>query len=216
LSNNEVRPHDASSRIADALRRGVLVDDRIFDEVYPHVVRRASHVHWTPVEAAVRAARLLVEKPGARLLDVGSGVGKFCIVAAATVDARVCGIEHRAHLVEIAERAAARIGVDVCFDHRALDRHDAADVDGIYLFNPFAENLCATPDRIDGTVELSAARFTRDLEIFHEILHGARVGTRVVTYCGFGGELPRTYVRVLRERRVGVIELWVKTGRISR
>jgi hypothetical protein len=201
------------SRIAEALGRGTLVDDRVFDEIYPFAVRRASHIHWTPVEVAVRAAALLAEKPGARLLDIGSGVGKFCIVAAACADAVVHGVEHRAHLVDLAEDAAACVGVDVTFSRRTLEPRDAAEADGIYLFNPFAENLCSSHDHIDGLVELSESRFWRDLELVEELFRTARVGTRVVTYCGFGGQLPPDYSLVLRERRAGTLELWVKTSR---
>jgi hypothetical protein len=211
ISREDLSERDRVGPIRETLRTGVLVADRVFDDVYPLSVRRASPIHWTPVEAAVRAAKLLAPEPGARLLDIGSGVGKFCIVAAAAVDARVHGVEHRAHLVDIAERAAERVGVDVTFTRGALTPRDAIDVDGVYLFNPFAENLCASDDRIDESVELSDARFWRDLEIADEFFRAARVGTRVVTYCGWGGSLPPEYALVLRERRAGTLELWVKT-----
>ncbi len=200
-------------QIRETLRRGVLVDDRLFDDVYPLHVRGASSIHWTPVEVAVRAAKLLAIEPGARILDIGSGVGKFCIVAAAAVDARVRGIEHRPHLVEIAERAAARVGVDVTFTTGTFSAADADGVDGIYLFNPFGENLCSSADSIDVTVERSAERFRRDIAAVEELFREARVGTRVVTYCGFGGRLPSGYTLATRDRCAGLIELWVKTSR---
>jgi predicted RNA methylase len=196
--------------IRDRLRAGGLVDDRVFDEVYPLAVRRASHVHWTPIEAATRAARLLGGGPGTRLLDIGSGVGKFCIVAAASTEARVIGIEQRGHLVDVAERAAARLGVDVAFVRGTFDSCDPRDIDGVYLFNPFAENLCSADDRIDATVELSEARYAQDVAATEDFLRAARTGTRVVTYCGWGGDMPPDYVRVLRERCAGTLELWIK------
>jgi predicted RNA methylase len=199
--------------IRETLRSGELVDDGVFDDVYPFHVRRVSRVHWTPVEAAFRAGRLLADRPGARILDIGSGVGKFCIVAAASsVAARVRGVEHRAHLAEIAERAAARIGVDVTFVRGTLADCDPHDVDGVYLFNPFAENLSSPDDHLDETVELSEARYVRDTAEAGDFLRAARVGTRVVTYCGFGGDLPVGYERLLREDRGGAIELWVKSA----
>jgi len=207
---------DHIGRIRDTLRGGTLVDDRVFDDVYPLHIRRASSIHWTPVEVAVRAAKLLAIEPGARLLDIGSGVGKFCIVAAAACDARVRGIEHRPHLVEIAEHAAAKVGVDVTFTTGTFSPADAEGVDGIYLFNPFAENLCASSDSIDVTVERSLARFERDIGLVEQLFREARVGTRVVTYCGFGGQLPAGYTLATRERCAGMIELWVKTGHAGR
>lgn len=203
-------------RIRKTLRSGTLVDDRLFDDVYPLHIRRASSVHWTPVEVAVRASRLLAAEPGSRLLDIGSGVGKFCIVAAAAVDARIRGIEQRPHLVAIAERAAARIGVSVTFTTGTFAPSDADGVDGFYLFNPFAENVCSSADSIDVTVERSITRFERDIALAEDLFREARVGARVVTYCGFGGRLPAGYTLTTRERCAGLIELWVKTGRAGR
>jgi predicted RNA methylase len=197
--------------VAEALRRGEVVDDRLFDAMYPHEIRRASPTHWTPVEVAVRAAELLAVRPGARVLDIGAGVGKFCIIAAACADVRVRGIERRPHLVEAARRAASRTGVHATFTHGVLDPTDARDIDGVYLFNPFGENLAPEEDWIDKTVELSEARFRRDLAIANDFFRVARVGTRVVTYCGFGGRLPREYALITREHCAGRLELWVKT-----
>ncbi len=184
--------------------------DRVFDEVFPLEVRRASSVHWTPVEVAVRAATLLAEKPGSTILDIGAGVGKFCIVAAAAVQAHIRGIEHRRELVDIARHAAAKVGVTPAFEHGSIESQDARELDGVYLFNPFAENLCAAADRLDATVELSESRYWKDVHATEALLASARIGMRVVTYCGFGGHMPDGYVRVLRERCAGTLELWVK------
>jgi predicted RNA methylase len=169
-------------------------------------------MHWTPVAAALAAARWLAARPGARLLDIGSGVGKFCIVAAAATRARVSGVEHRRHLVTIARDAAARFELDVRFERGTVVDCDPGKVDGVYLFNPFAENLCGSKDRIDATVELSMARFVRDVAATRDFLRAVRVGTRVVTYHGFGGEMPPGYVRIRRKPCDGTLSLWVKAN----
>lgn len=198
------------------LRRGELVCDRAFDDVFPLAARRASSVHWTPIEVALRAATLLtdgVKRPV--ILDVGAGVGKFCLAARCAVDAEIRGLEHRAHFVEIARAAAARLDVDVRFSHGALGDAGAGvarGVTGFYLFNPFAENLAAPGDHLDETVELTEDRYWRDVRTLEAILASADVGTRVVTYCGFGGTLPEGYVLAARERRAGRLELWEKLG----
>ncbi len=200
-----------SWRIARALRSGVLVDDRVFDAIYPLPARVRSTLYWTPVEVAVRAASLLANRAGATILDIGSGVGKFCIVASASAHADVRGIEHRPHLIDIAREAARRVGVTATFDGGAIDEQDAAAIDGFYLYNPFAENLCSTTEYLDTTVELSASRFSRDVDATVRLLSKARLGARVVTYCGFGGDLPDGFVLALRERCAGNrLELWVK------
>ena len=205
--------HSRPRRVAAALRRGELVYDRVFDDVFPVAVRRASAVHWTPVEVAVRAAKLLTEGVVAPvILDIGAGVGKFCTIAAATVDAVVHGIEHRKHFVEIARCAAVRLGVEVDFVHGTIADHDASSITGAYLFNPFAENLAHREDRLDESVELSERAFWRDVLASQRFLDQARVGTRVVTYCGWGGQMPPDYELVLREGRAGTLELWRKSS----
>lgn len=209
------RPKDFSP-IREALGRGEPVADTVFDDIFPLHARRASSLHWTPVEIAVRAATLLAEKPGAVILDIGAGIGKFCIVAAATVDAEVRGVEHRPHLVDVGRSAAEKLGVTIRLDEGTLADEDPLLVDGVYLFNPFAENLCAREDRLDETVELSEARFWRDVRETERFLRDARPGTRLVTYCGSGGGIPDDYRRAVRERRGGTLELWIKTVGYSR
>jgi hypothetical protein len=204
------RPLLDRGAIRRRLGAGKLVDDGVFDGLFPPDIRRASAVHWTPVEVALRAAKLLASKPGAVVLDVGAGVGKFCLVAACAIDAHVRGVEHRAHFVSVARDAAAEIGVEVDMIHGTIDQLEPADVDGVYLFNPFAENLCPSSDRLDSTVELNEARFWRDLGTTTAFLDEARPGTRVVTYCGIGGTLPRSYALATRERRFGTLELWIR------
>lgn len=200
--------------LRETLRLGRLVDDRTFDRVYPLDVRRSSPVYWTPVDVGMRAARLLAHQPGLRVLDVGSGVGKFCIVAAACTDASIIGVEHRRHLVDVAESAAGSLGVEVDFRLGTLADCDPREIDGVYLFNPFSENLALAEDHLDETVELSEERFWRDIADMERFLRAASVGTRVVTYCGWGGAMPAEYRLALREAHGGTLELWVKTNAV--
>jgi SAM-dependent methyltransferase len=202
--------------VAQSLRGGQLVSDRHFDAVFPASYRRVSDLYWTPVDVAVRAALLLAAKPDASILDVGAGIGKFCIVVAALLPrVRIRGVEHRPHFVDIAREAARKMDVAVDFAHGTLDGEGASRVDGIYLFNPFAENFTPREHRLDESVELSEERFWKDVEGTERFLRAARVGTRVVTYCGWGGEMPPEYRLRRREHSGGTIELWVKGERES-
>lgn len=202
-----------ATTVSRSLRERRLVDS-VFDDVYPTTVRAVSSSFWTPVAVATRAAELLVQSASTRVLDIGSGAGKFCIVGAAVTGARFTGIEHRQHLVQVARLAADRLGIDgACFVHGSFDTVDVASFDAVYLFNPFGENLWDTDDFLDDTVELSRERFMADIDHVERLLTEARVGTRVVTYHGFGGEMPFGYRLVLSEyRHSGDLELWVKTS----
>jgi tRNA G46 methylase TrmB len=83
------------------------IEDEKFDQIYPARIRKLSPLQWTPVCVAAEAAKLLVTVPGTRVLDIGCGPGKFCLVAAALTDSRFTGIEQRADLVTAARKAAA-------------------------------------------------------------------------------------------------------------
>jgi hypothetical protein len=194
------------------LHRREAVSDADFDAVYPLGARHVSSTFWTPVAVAIRAAELLVESSSSRILDIGSGVGKFCIVGASATGATFAGIEQRAHLVQIAEWAAKRLAVDTAhFANGTFEAIDVRSFDGIYLFNPFEENRWRFHDQLDWTVELSERRFEEDVERAERLLDRARMGTRVVTYHGFGGEMPASYRHVHREpHRSGHLDLWVK------
>jgi SAM-dependent methyltransferase len=198
--------------IVDALRRGEPVEDEDFDAFYPSDVRARAGVYWTPVSVAARAAKLLATEPGTRVLDVGAGIGKFCIVGAAATDARFVGVEHRERLVAVARAAAADCGVArVRFVHGGLDAVDASEFDAFYFFNPFEENIWGAEDQLDQSVPLSRERFAADIARAERLLAAARPGARVATYHGFGGAMPRGYRHAHREPHPrSYLDLWIK------
>ena len=204
---------DALLEVREALASGGDVADADFDAVYPRKVQARSSQFWTPFAIARRAAELLVVDCSTRVLDVGSGVGKLCIVGAATTGARFTGIEHRASLVRIARKAAETYGVrGTRFVAAPMQKIRWASFDAFYLFNPFAENAFGVDEQLDRTVELSRSRYFSDIAFVEEMLTTAPVGARVLTYHGFGGAMPNTYQPVLRERiGTDALELWLKT-----
>ena len=80
----------------------------------------------------------------------------------------------------------------------------------IYLFTLLG---CFMHIGADETVELGREVFWRDVAAAERFLSRAPYGTRVVTYCGWGGSMPKDYELVLRERCAGLLELWRKTPR---
>jgi SAM-dependent methyltransferase len=181
--------------------------------VFPSAARNVSFKFWTPVAVAQRAASLLVQEGCRRVLDVGSGVGKFCLVGAASTDATFVGLEHRGHLVAAAREAARRLGGSSAhFVHGTLDAMDATAFDAFYFFNPFEENLWTSHLQLDQTVALSRSRFDADVECAQRMLARARAGTRVVTYYGLGAAMPTSYILSHQEpHRSSFLKLWVKT-----
>jgi SAM-dependent methyltransferase len=191
-----------------------LLGDEAFDAVYPPEVRRISHRFWTPVETARRAATLLHDAGSRNVLDVGSGVGKFALVAAATFeDLIVTGVEQRAGLVEAARAARRALGIT----NVRLLLGDATEVpwqpyDGFYFYNSFAENLFDPDDRIDDRAPLSFARFARDVQRTWRLFGTVGVGTNIATYYGCSGRVPCTFELAHQEAAgSGWLRLWTQT-----
>jgi len=186
--------------------------DELFDLIYPEPIRGLSSNYWTPVEVARRAIELLAARAGSHVLDIGAGVAKFCILGAMTSPATFTGVEHRANLVDVGRRAIEKLGVPRArMVHGTLETVPWAEFDAFYLYNPFEENLADHGDRLDNRVEMSEARFCRDVLAVECALGRATRGTRVVTYHGFGGKIPRSY-RLLVEEPCGTdrLRLWEK------
>jgi SAM-dependent methyltransferase len=204
----------SAASIFDAVRSGSVVADRVFDRIFPDHYRLASRLHWTPIAVARRAASLFDATNETRILDVGAGVGKFCIVGALTTPATFVGVEHRGALVDAAREVVRRSAIPrIEIIHADMSAIDWAGFDGIYLFNPFYENLdprCA----IDYSIELSPTRFADDCFCVRRKLDSLPIGTRVITYHGSGSTLPRSYRLVLREALGSdKIALWRKERR---
>lgn len=210
--------HTQNHAVAEALRAGKYVRDTTFDEVYPEDVRRVSARFWTPVEVARTAARWLAAQDAKAILDVGSGAGKFCIVASLTARERITGLEQRDTLLDAARSASKAYGAHTDFRLGTLESLDPAEFDAFYLFNPFGENLYPTEERFDTGPELSTLRYSHDLSIFEHWLDEAALGTSIVTYHGFGGRMPNTY-QLLRALPKGTdqLRLWkkVRPGRAN-
>jgi SAM-dependent methyltransferase len=204
--------HRPGRQLADQLRLEAAVPDADFDAIYPEAVREVSSRFWTPVEVAMRAAQLLVTDRATRVLDIGAGVGKFCIVGALSTGASFTGVEHRGHLVDVARLAAAHVGARRAkFVQGRFHTLPWETFDAFYFFNPFVENVFPPSEHLDATVELSSDRCLADLTFAEELLSRAKVGARVATYHGFGGDMPKSY-ELLRTEPLGsdYLELWVK------
>ena len=87
------------------------IEDEKFDLIYPAKIRNLSSIFWTPVAVAAEAAKWLVTAPGVRVLDIGCGPGKFCLVAASLTDGNFTGVEQRKTLVDVAQLAATELGL---------------------------------------------------------------------------------------------------------
>ncbi len=197
----------------DALRQGLLIADDHFDQLYPPELQTLSLRHWTPMQIATRAAAFLAQAPGARILDIGSGAGKFCLIGALTTQGHFTGVEQRTSLLDVATAIAQTHRIhNAQFVRSNMLTLDWSEFNAFYFFNPFLEQLDATA-RIDLQFRFSEGRHEFYLEAVRKKLSAARIGTRVATYHGFGGSLPEAYKLVLRDLRgTGPLEFFIKAS----
>lgn len=194
------------------LAAGRVVSDLAFDRLYPERIRKLSNRYWTPVHVARRAAELFAAHGARRVLDIGAGMGKFCVIAALTTELELTGVEHREGLVAAGRAILATYGIPrVTLIHGTLDDVDFDAYDGFYLFNPFEEGTFEPSQWVDRTVPLSEERASADITRVEEALARARRGTCVVTFHGFGGAIPPGFVHLPEETRgTTFLRLWVK------
>jgi SAM-dependent methyltransferase len=203
-----------SARAASAASPpNILSSDAAFDSVYDGRIRELSRQHWTPVPVALRAAQLLTRAGATRILDVGSGVGKFCIVGAlSTSDAEFVGVERRGSLVEIARHAALKFGAGRArFVHADVESFPFEGFDGVYLYNPFYEQVGRDIVQIDAEVELSVLTYRRLVRSTLTKLGVMKPPVAVVTFNGVGAPLPPEYdLRGDEPAGTDYLELWVR------
>jgi SAM-dependent methyltransferase len=205
-----------SQAIFRSLRSGAQPSDREFDVVFSEESRKLSSCHWTPVRVAVCAAEMLVTNPETKVLDVGCGSGKFCLIGAATQDANFAGVDQRHHLLLEGQDIAKSAGIsNVEFIHGNMMDLDWSDYNAFYLYNPFLENICM-PAIIDETVQLKPEYYYRYVEAVQQKLTALPLGTRVVTYHGFGGEMPCGY-RMVANKIIGSdsLKCWIKESEFA-
>lgn len=190
---------NSGREILNKLSKQEFISDLDFDQLYPEHIRKLSEMHWTSVAIAIRVAGLAVKKPGDRILDVGSGVGKFCVIGSSITPGFFYGVEQRESLVGIARGIVSNFNLPRIrfFKKNALDM-DWRPYKAIYLFNPFSENFDESI-RIDSSCDLSVELYAKYVEGTHKKLAELHSGTRVITLNGFGGECPPTYQMVHKE-----------------
>lgn len=211
-------PPTARTNLFARLAAGEAVTDQEVDAQLPHWAEELSRVHWTPVAVARCAAAFLTERrrENTHILDVGSGAGKFCVVAAASTGARCTGIERNARLADVARAFAVSAGVDgVEVLQAEMDGVDWTPFHAIYFYNPFVELFIS--DGIREQDERSGwPTYVHYVRTALAKLYLMPEGTRVATYHGIGATMPPGYKFVGGERfGEGLLRFYVRVDPLT-
>lgn len=181
-----------------------------FDSSLPKELQNLSSIYFTPVDVIVKAVKWLGPNADDKILDIGAGVGKFCIVGAKFSNAQFTGVELRSNLVDCANTIKKTENLNnVSFINANITSIDFDSYTSFYFYNPFVEHK-AVKDWIDKSIPFSEEKHTEYSEYIVSQLIKKPVGTRVVTYFSPDFYLPSTYfaVEVLLE---GNLVFWEKT-----
>ena len=202
MSNNRKSSINPSSHWFDS--------NELFDNLFPDSNSSLMKRHWTPLEVAKKAAEFLAAEKNVRILDIGSGVGKFCLAAGNYMPlAFYTGIEQRGNLVEQAIQAKEIVGLkNVNFLHGNFSSVNFKDYDHFYFFNSFYENFSFS-ENMDNQFEYSKELYEQYTYLMKTKLASKPSGTRLATFHSTEDEIPEDYLVVGTEMK-NTLKFWIK------
>ncbi len=190
---------------------GIFASNKKLEQLYPEHIQQLSEKHWTPLNVAYDAAAFLAARPESNILDIGSGVGKFCIAGAFQFsDCTFHGIEQRKDLVKHARKISALLQIEqVNFMHGSFESLDFTDFDSFYFYNSFYENIATDDLLIDTNIAYSNERYLQFTTTLFEKLDQLKPGTRLATYHSADIKWPESY-KLKETLYGGRLQFWSK------
>lgn len=216
LSNTFEAPPVIPTKVIQSIQAGAPINDIDFDQIYPPRIRALSDVQWSSIKVARHIADMIGKDSTARFVDIGSGVGKLCILLSLLTELEIYGIEQREDLFKIAQTVINENHLNkvhlTCDNMLSLDW---SQYDIFYLYNPFQEHLCGVFEGglIDRNIDLEGKYFAQYIsEVFRQMTW-LEPGKRVIIFHGYGGIMPPS-MTLLESRRLekGELCLWEKTN----
>jgi cyclopropane fatty-acyl-phospholipid synthase-like methyltransferase len=184
--------------------------DKVFNALYPLHIQEVAEKHWTPIAVAEKAAAFLAVSDDVKILDIGSGSGKFCLTAAYLYPQTLFyGIEQRPGLVSLSQELAKKLELEnVIFLCNNITKVDFSRYDHFYFYNAFYENIAGT-QKIDNDIIYSEDLYNYYNRYLYKQLDKMPAGTRLVTYHSFGKEVPKSF-EIVHTDYNEYLKFWVK------
>ena len=167
--------------------------DEEFNGISGKHIASLSNLHWTPLKIARKASEWLCNSKDSKILDVGSGIGKFCLVGALTTDGEYTGVEQRENLVKISNKIIDQNKISkVKFIYNNFKHINFNNYTGFYLYNPFWENI-ANDKLIDNKITVSESLYKEYNKLLSDKLSKLKAGVLVVTYLMKEDDIPQCF-----------------------
>ncbi|PWT96770.1 MAG: methyltransferase [Bacteroidetes bacterium] len=193
-----------------SIKENCFESDFTFDQQYPLQLQLLSKRHWTPLAVCKKVAEYLAFKPGSKILDIGSGPGKFCLAASHFKPySFFSGIEQREELVSQSNQLKNKLrNTRVEFLHGNFTQVNFKSFDGFYFYNSFYENIVSR-DHIDESIDYSIELYEYYCRQLYSKLDEMPVDTRLATYHSLEDEIPPAYTLVKSSEDL-LLKFWRK------
>ena len=184
--------------------------DAQFNQLYPSSIQLLAQRHWTPLVVARKAANYLAAESNVRILDIGSGVGKFCLAASHyRPKAFYYVIEQINRLVTYADEAKKILRIEnVSFIEGNFTQIDFRNYDHFYFYNSFYENITGT-DKIDDSIDYSLELYNYYNRYLYKQLEQKPPGTRLASFHSLEDEIPKGY-HIVGSEMNELLKFWIK------
>ena len=175
--------------IVDQLKNGNKVSDKKFDALFDEATRSRSADHYTTIDVAQAAAAYLADDQPTRVLDIGAGVGKFCIVGSISTPGDFTGVEQ---YLELSDEGSALIRKYQLQRVRLITADitaiDFTTFEAFYFYNAFHHLISEM-----GTTAEDRLQYKLNSAYVSAQLQEMPMGTRLATYHSLLKEVPSCY-----------------------
>ena len=196
--------------IIDKLRIQKNMSDEDFDAIYPFEIRELSERHWSSVFVSKIASDFFCNQKSVKVLDIGSGAGKFCFVGAALhPGSEFHGIDIRENFIELSNQLKEKHQIsNTSFELQDVLQMNFSGYDGIYFFNSFQEKIDPT-SAIDQRSEISIEQYIMYTNHLFNELNKVPIGTKLVTYFAEDFCVPDSF-RLISTHFKGELKFYLK------
>jgi SAM-dependent methyltransferase len=198
--------------IIEKLKVAKILSDEEFDLIYPKEIQSLSERHWTPVSIIKIVTDFLCLGQGLKVLDIGSGVGKFCLVGASLKPkCEFYGVEFRKSFVTLSNRLKDTYRIkNVHFLNKDILEMNFNDFDSIYFYNSFQERIDDTAS-IDNYSEISYELYKEYTKYLFFQFQNMPMGTRLATYHTADFYIPEGY-KLVEKSFDNKLKLYIKSN----